>query len=53
MSISAVVTFRVRDGGLGEQLENLKAVKQLVERGGAASEFTSSCLGDSPALWSR
>jgi hypothetical protein len=34
MAISAAVTFRVRDGKLGEQLENLKAVKRIVERGG-------------------
>ncbi len=34
MAISAVITFQIRDGRLGEQLENLKAVKRLVERGG-------------------
>ena len=34
MAISSVVTFRVRDGREGEQVENLKAVKRLVERGG-------------------
>ena len=34
MAISSMVTFRVRDGREGEQVENLKAVKRLVERGG-------------------
>jgi hypothetical protein len=34
MAISAVISFRVRDGRLGEQLENLKAIKRLVEGGG-------------------
>ena len=34
MAISAVLSFRPRDGRLGEQLENLKAVKRLVERAG-------------------
>lgn len=31
MAISAAITFRARDGRLGEQLENLKAIKRLVE----------------------
>ena len=34
MAISAVATFHLRDGRQGEQVENLKAVKRLVERGG-------------------
>jgi len=34
MTVSSVVTFHVRDGRQGEQVENLKAVKRLVERGG-------------------
>ena len=34
MAISLVVTFHVRDGRQSEQVENLKAVKRLVERGG-------------------
>ena len=34
MAISLVVTFHVRDGRQGEQVENLKAVKRLVERAG-------------------
>jgi hypothetical protein len=33
MAISSVVTFHVRYGRQGEQVENLKAVKRLVERG--------------------
>jgi hypothetical protein len=33
MAISLVVTFHVRDGRQSEQVENLKAVKRLVERG--------------------
>ena len=34
MAISAVVTFHVRDGKHEAQVENLKGVKRLVERGG-------------------
>jgi hypothetical protein len=34
MAVSAVLSFRARDGRLGEQLENLKGVKKLVERAG-------------------
>ena len=34
MAISAVVTFRIRDGRHGDQVENFKAVKRLVERAG-------------------
>jgi hypothetical protein len=45
MAISAVVTFRVRDGGLGEQLENLKAVRQLVERGGGTFRVHQQLFG--------
>jgi len=35
MAISSVVTFHVRDGRHGEQVENLNAVKRIVQRGGA------------------
>ena len=33
MVISSLVTFHGRDGRQSEQVENLKAVKRLVERG--------------------
>ncbi|HYL60584.1 MAG TPA: hypothetical protein VEU51_17090 [Candidatus Acidoferrales bacterium] len=34
MAVSAVMSFRAREGRTGEQLENLKGVKKLVERAG-------------------
>ena len=45
MAISSVVTFRVRDGREGEQLENLKAVKRLVERGGGTFRVYRQLFG--------
>ena len=45
MAISSVVTFRVRDGREGEQLENLKAVKRLVERGGGTFRVHRQIFG--------
>ena len=43
MAISAVATFHLRDGRQGEQVENLKAVKRLVERGGVPSGSIVNC----------
>lgn len=45
MSIAAVVSFRPRDGRLGEQLENLKAVKRLVERAGGTFRVHRQIFG--------
>ena len=45
MAISAVVTFHVRDGRQGEQVENLKAVKRLVERGGGTFRVFRQLFG--------
>lgn len=33
-AVSAVLSFRPRDGRMGEQMENMKLVKRLVERSG-------------------
>jgi len=45
MPISAVVTFHIRDGRQGEQVENLKAVKRLVERGGGTFRVHRQLFG--------
>jgi hypothetical protein len=45
MAISAVLTFRARDGRVGEQLENLKAVKKLVERAGGTFRVHRQLFG--------
>jgi hypothetical protein len=45
MAISAVVTFHVKDGRLGEQVENLKAVKRLVEQGGGTFRVHRQLFG--------
>ena len=45
MAISSVVTFHVREGRLGEQVENLKAVKRLVERGGGTFRVHRQLFG--------
>ncbi len=45
MAISAVLSFRPRDGRLGEQLENLKAVKRLVERAGGTFRVHRQLFG--------
>ncbi len=45
MAISAVITFRARDGRLGEQLENLKAIKRLVERAGGTFKVHRQVFG--------
>ena len=45
MAISSAVTFRVRDGKVGEQLENLKAVKKIVERGGGTFRVHRQVFG--------
>ena len=44
-AVSAVLSFRPRDGRLGEQLENLKAVKQLVERAGGTFRVHRQLFG--------
>jgi hypothetical protein len=45
MAISAVITFRARDGRLGEQLENLKGIKRLVERAGGTFRVHRQLFG--------
>lgn len=45
MAVTAVVAFRARDGRLGEQLENLKAVKRLVERAGGTFRIHRQVFG--------
>jgi hypothetical protein len=45
MAVSAVITFRARDGRLGEQLENLKAIKRLVERVGGTFSVHRQVFG--------
>jgi hypothetical protein len=45
MAISSVVTFHVRDGRHGEQVENLKAVKRIVERGGGTFRVHRQVFG--------
>ena len=45
MAISAVITFRARDGRLSEQMENLKAVKRLVERAGGTFRVHRQLFG--------
>lgn len=45
MAIAAVVSFRPRDGRLGEQLETLKAVKRLVERAGGTFRIHRQVFG--------
>jgi hypothetical protein len=45
MAVSAVLSFRPRDGRLGEQLENLKSVKRLVERTGGTSRVHRQLFG--------
>jgi hypothetical protein len=45
MTISAVLSFRPRDGRIGEQLENLKTVKRLVERGGGTFRVHRQLFG--------
>jgi hypothetical protein len=45
MAISAVITFRPRDGRLGEQLENLKGIKRLVERAGGTFRVHRQLFG--------
>ena len=45
MAISAVITFRARDGRLGEQLENLKGIKRLVERAGGTFKVHRQVFG--------
>jgi uncharacterized protein (DUF1330 family) len=45
MAISAVITSRARDGRVSEQLENLKGVKRLVERGGGTFRVHRQLFG--------
>jgi hypothetical protein len=45
MAVSAVLTFRARDGRLGEQLESLQAVKRLVERAGGTFRVHRQLFG--------
>jgi hypothetical protein len=40
-----LLSFRPRDGRLGEQLENLKAVKRLVERAGGTFRVHCQLFG--------
>ncbi len=45
MAVSAVITFRVRDGRLNEQLENLREVKRMVERAGGTFRVHRQLFG--------
>ena len=45
MAISAAITFRARDGRLGEQLENLKVIKRLVEGAGGTFRVHRQLFG--------
>ena len=45
MAISAVATFHVRDGKHEAQVENLKAVKRLVERAGGTFRVHRQIFG--------
>ena len=45
MAVSAVLSFRARDGRMGEQLENLKGVKRLVERAGGTFRIHRQLFG--------
>ncbi len=45
MAVSAAITFRARDGRLGEQLENLKAIKRLVEGAGGTFRVHRQLFG--------
>jgi hypothetical protein len=45
MSISVVLTFHVRDGKHGEQVEIIKAVKRLIERGGGSVRVHRQIFG--------
>jgi len=45
MAISAVINFRPRDGRIGDQLENLKRVKRLVERAGGTFRVHRQLFG--------
>jgi hypothetical protein len=45
MAISAVITFRARDGRLSEQMENLKGIKKLVERAGGTFRVHRQTFG--------
>lgn len=45
MAVSAVINFRARDGRLGEQLENFKAIKRLVERAGGTFRVHRQLFG--------
>jgi hypothetical protein len=45
MAVSAVLSFRTRDGRLGEQLETLKGVKRLVERAGGTFRVHRQLFG--------
>ena len=45
MAVSAAITFRARDGRLGEQLENLKVIKRLVEGAGGTFRVHRQLFG--------
>lgn len=45
MAVSAVITSRVRDGRLSEQLENLKGIKRMVERAGGTFRVHRQLFG--------
>jgi len=45
MAVSAAITFRARDGRLGEHLENLKAIKRLVEGAGGTFRIHRQLFG--------
>jgi hypothetical protein len=45
MAVSAAITFRARDRRLGEQLENLKVIKRLVEGAGGTFRVHRQLFG--------
>jgi uncharacterized protein (DUF1330 family) len=45
MAVSSVLSFRARDGRMGEQLENLKGVKKQVERAGGTFRVHRQLFG--------
>ena len=45
MAVSAAITFRAREGRLAEQLENFRAVKQLVEGAGGTFRVHRQLFG--------
>jgi len=45
MAVSGVISFRIRDGRMSEQLENFKEVKRMVERAGGTFRVYRQLFG--------